>query len=864
MKRTFASKLLGPVIGLAFLAVAIAPGTGRAAAAASEPLTLNDLGYFEKPGLNVLVFSNEYNGVFFDEKTAGIELIHHGVRTATGGAVRLKPTPEQWDQIPKVVSRKVDRDNKSIEVVLRYEEFAFDSRLVVRPEADGFLLSVYLDQPLPERLEGRTGLNLEFLPSAYFEKTYLVDGQPGILPLYPSGPMRVRPADTQIRQYGGHSTFDDHGRKEYVEAEPIAAGRTLVLAPEDPQRHVTISAVTGQLELLDGRNVAQNGWLVVRTELPAKTTGKVAEWQVRADTIPGWKRAPVIGFSQVGYHPADEKVAVIELDAKAQPLPTASLFEVTADGAAVERLKGKVEPWGPYLRYNYAKFDFSAVRGPGLFFIQYGDRKSETFPISPKVYQGIWHDTLDVWFPVQMDHMFVNEAYRVWHGFAHMDDARQAPVNVQHFDGYRMGPATETAYAPGEHIPGLNVGGWFDAGDFDIRTGSHSDTVMHMVDTWELFRPARDETLVDQAGHFVDIHHPDGKPDLLQQIEHGALQLAAQQRAFGRAIPGIIEPHLSQYHHLGDASTQTDGLVYDPKLAPGQRDGDRSGNPDDRWAFTGKSPATNLASAAALAAASRALRGYNDALAEECLQAAKKAWRNEQAPAGPSEEAPFNALFRQGAEMTATLQLLIATKDKVYADKFQALVWPALDFVPQRPGMDLVPRRSIGVAVRALPYLDKAYADKLLPYVREYKDGLDALAKRNPYGVPIGRRGWAGSDEVMAWAVTNYRLHKAYPDLISREYVLRGLHYVLGCHPASNVSFVSGVGTHSKRIAYGNNRADFTFIAGGVVPGILVLKPDFPENKEDWPFLWGENEYVIDVCADYILLANMVNDLGAE
>jgi hypothetical protein len=45
----------------------------------------------EKRGLNVLVFTNEYNGMFFDEKTAGVEIIHHGVRTATGGAVRLRP-----------------------------------------------------------------------------------------------------------------------------------------------------------------------------------------------------------------------------------------------------------------------------------------------------------------------------------------------------------------------------------------------------------------------------------------------------------------------------------------------------------------------------------------------------------------------------------------------------------------------------------------------------------------------------------------------------------------------------------------------------------------------------------------------------
>ena len=44
-------------------------------------LKLNDLEYFETQGVNVFVFSNQYNGMFFDEKTAGIEIIHHGVRT---------------------------------------------------------------------------------------------------------------------------------------------------------------------------------------------------------------------------------------------------------------------------------------------------------------------------------------------------------------------------------------------------------------------------------------------------------------------------------------------------------------------------------------------------------------------------------------------------------------------------------------------------------------------------------------------------------------------------------------------------------------------------------------------------------------
>jgi hypothetical protein len=725
----------------------------------------------------------------------------------------------------------------------------------VKPSGRGFAISVVLDEPLPARLEGRAGLNLEFLPSAYFGKSYLVDGKPGLFPRHPSGPMRVRAADTQITQFAGHTTFDDRGRDEYVEVEPIAAGKVLVLAPEDAQRRVTIEARSGELMLLDGRNVAQNNWYVVRGLIPAGTTGKVAEWAVRPHTIESWTRSPVIGFSQAGYHPHQKKVAVIELDPRDEPVKTASVYQVTATGDIVEKLKAAVKPWGQYLRYHYALADFSAIEDPGLYLIEYGDQRTETFPIDAGVYQKIWHQTLDVWFPVQMDHMFVNEAYRVWHGTAHLDDARQAPVSIQHFDGYRMGPSTESPFEPGEHIPGLNVGGWFDAGDYDIRTGSHAATVMHLVETWEHFRPERDQTLVDRDQRYVDIHHPDGRPDLLQQVEQGALALVAQHRAFGRAIPGIIVPRLHQYHHLGDGVTQTDGRIYDPELEPYQSDGNRSGTPDDRWAFTDQSPAMNLASSAALAAASRALRGYDDALAEECLAAAKKAWDDEsQAPASASAN-PWEAMFRQAGELNAALQLLITTKDERYSARFDELVWPALD-----RALD----RSMAIAVRALPHMGADYESGLKPYVEKYKEQADALFEENPYGVPIRPGGWAGNEGVISWSVTNYHLHKAYPELFGPEYVLRGLSYILGSHPASNTSFVSGVGARSKTVAYGNNRADYSFIAGGVVPGVLILKPDFPENKDDWPFFWGENEYVIDICAEYILLSHAVNELVGE
>jgi hypothetical protein len=96
---------------------------------------------------------------------------------------------------------------------------------------------------------------------------------------------------------------------------------------------------------------------------------------------------------------------------------------------------------------------------------------------------------------------------------------------------------------------------------------------------------------------------------------------------------------------------------------------------------------------------------------------------------------------------------------------------------------------------------------------------------------------------------------------VGPEYTLRGVNYLLGTHPVSSVSYVSSVGTRSKLIAYGNNRADYTFIPGGMVPGFVVVDPDFPESKEDWPFLWFENEYVVPTVTQFILAANAADAL---
>ncbi|MEJ2355189.1 MAG: cellulase N-terminal Ig-like domain-containing protein, partial [candidate division WOR-3 bacterium] len=329
---------------------------------------------------------------------------------------------------------------------------------------------------------------------------------------------------------------------------------------------INIKSKDNELLLYDGRNKAQNGWYVVRSIIPADKTGKVIEWFLEANTIPNWIRTPVIGHSQLGYHPDQKKIAVIELDKNDTPFKTACLLKITEEGNFVKKHEQKIKKWGKFFRHNYFTFDFTKVKESGLYLLEYGRVRTKPFRISKDIYSDAWHPTLDIFFPVQMDHMFVNEAYRVWHGAAHLDDALQAPVNHEHFDMYAQGPTTDTPYKPGEHIPGLNIGGWFDAGDYDIRTQTHYSTITNLVLTWENFHPTRDETTIDQEKRYVDIHNPDGIPDILQQIEHGTLALIAQYRAVGHAISGIISSDLSGYTHLGDALTKTDNLIYNPEL----------------------------------------------------------------------------------------------------------------------------------------------------------------------------------------------------------------------------------------------------------------------------------------------------------
>ena len=803
----------------------------------AQDLQLNDLDYFERQGVNVLVFSNSFNGGFNDEKNSGIEIIHHGVRTVQGGAVRLNNTPEQWDLVPKMTNRRVDRENGSIEVGLRYDDYDFDSRVVVTAKGKAVEIAVYLDKPVPEKLAGEAGFNIEFLPSQYWLKTFLMDGRLNRFPRYATSQTITRPNSEKPRQFKGFKTYDDRGTDRFVDPLPLEIGHQIVVATDDPSRMIKITSEDAELKLFDGRMLAQNGWFVLRSVLPKGKTGKVVTWTVEPNAIENWIREPNIGFSQIGYIPEQPKVAVIELDKKDRMLSTASLMRINTDGSTTEAFKGDVKAWGPYFKYNYVKFDFSAVKEPGVYYIQYGNTKTNDFLIDAHVYDKITDATTDVWVPIHMNHMYVTEGYRTWHGEPFKEGYLQAPES-DHFDLHRQGPSTDTKYKPLELIPGLNVGGFFDAGDFDIETGSNINVVQNLIRAWELFKPQRDETFVSQQQRYVDLHRPDGVPDVLQFIEHGVLNLVAQAEQIGHMASTLSNSILDNYHHLGDAASITDGLHYDPSLKPYEvsADGKRSGTPDDMWAFTNRNPSLDLQAAGVFTSAARVLKGYNDELAERAQKQADRLRKE-------AESLMAQRRGRRNAQAEADYDWLTGTGDGNYRNV----------------------ARNLQTMLDSIPMKDAAYKEGLRPAVQQYADYIRSFDTQNPYGVPIGLGNWAGVNAVLNFGITVNYAHIYFPDIVKKDEVYRVANWLYGCHPYHNYSFVAVVGaTRPKQVFYGNNRADFSAIPGNVAPGLLFRKPDHFENYDDWPFLWGQNEGTIAGNTQYIIfgsaLKNIVNE----
>ena len=783
-----------------------------------ETWTLSPYEVFEAEAVAVLFYHNVYE----EGKQGGLEIIQQGTRIAGNGNLRLGMAPDQWGVLPRNGKRQVEADG-SLSISCAYPAQGINYTARLTPDGGSLRLRVDFGEALPADWAGKVGFNLELMPGAYMGKAFFLDGEAGVFSRQFNAPMHQTP--------GG-----------LLEPHLMGSGRKLVLTPEDASSRIQIEALQGELALLDGRAFAQNGWFVVRG-LPQ---AGVIEWKITPGVTPGWTRPPVIAFSQVGYHPNQPKIAAVELDAQVSEPGKARLMRIEAGGERLVK-EEKLSLWGTYLCYAYARFDFSEVRDAGLYRLEYEDQRSEVFAIHPEVYQqDVWQPTLEQYFPTQMCHVEVRDICRLWHGACHLDDAQQAPLHHEHFDSYVQRDTTETPYQPGEHIPHLDVGGWHDAGDYDLAAGSQAKTTLVLALAREAFGVESDQTTVKKAERQVLMHVPDGVPDIVQQVAHGAENLVSGYRAAGHSFIGIIEGTLAQYIQLSDPCLITDNRV----------------SADDRLAFTHRHTTLEYQVSAAMAASSRVLRGWDEALAEECLSWARQAWAFEQANEPQVGPNCYVWARHELAEVLAAIELLITTGEEAYREKVLALEGRVMDNLP-----------VLGwAAARALPWLrDADFAARLKAGLAAFARETAAEAAANPFGVPYSDETWRKQGAVwgVGWgflsdAVEFYYLNRAFPDLFSRDLLASILGYTLGCHPVSNASLVSGVGAKSLTIAYGINRADWTYQPGGVVSGPALICPNYPELLDPFPWLWMQKEYVMGGAATYIFTVLAVNEVYGE
>ncbi len=807
----------------------------RESAACGKGFALDvSTGYFRNNGVDVMAFDDIYPA----GHQSGVSILMHGNRVATNGDIRFEQTPGQWQPVPKQGERKLDEADNAIVTSLSYPDlsghlkgfnpmiypdYQFSYIVKVKGEGERVKVTVDLSEPIPEEYVGKICFNLELFPGALFGKPWIMDGKQGIFPRQANGPtlsmetnyLRTGNLPTQDaladreRLAGGNKGYNPIIADDII-AAPYAVGKRFTVRPDDPYNRFTIQSEGAELKLYDGRMNHNNGWFVVSSEVPAGATAGAIEWVITPNVVEDWIYPPVVQVSQVGYHARQKKVAIVELDKRDSKREKAVLCRITENGEEPVRvLEG--EEWGRFLRYNYLRFDFTAQEAEGLYKVRYGASESAIFRIAADVYdRGVWQPVLEYFLPVQMCHMRVNEKYRVWHDLCHDDDARMAPVNYNHFDGYAQGPSTLTKFKPGDVVPGLNVGGWHDAGDYDLRVESQSGDVYILSLAYEAFHVDYDVTTIDQARKVTEIHQPDGKNDILQQVEHGALSVVGAYRSMGRLYRGIICNDLRQYCLLGDGAAMTDGI---------------KGNDDDRWVFTEDNPPRELTTAAHLAAAARALKGFNDELSEHSLAAAKELYQvtNAQGDA-------------RSSKIHAAVELLLTTGDEEY----RAHLLSERQFI-----QDHIEKLGWIISRAVEKIGDEAFTEAMRAAMRTLKAHFDELSAETPYGIPYRPYIWGAGWDIQRLGFQYYFLNRAFPDVFQPDLLFNALNFVLGCHPGSNTaSFASGVGARSATVAYGITRADWSYIPGGVVSGTALIRPDFPELLE-FPFLWQQTEYVL-------------------
>lgn len=325
-------------------------------ALASSAFVLTSDGYFVNQGVNVMAFDDIYP----EGHQSGVSVIMHANRIATNGDIRLEHTPGQWQPVPLQGNRTVDNVTNTIKTFLSfpdasrdltgfnpmiYPDITFNYNVTVTGENESVLVTVDLDRPIPVEFLGKVGFNLELFPGALYGKPWIMDDKGGIFPRQPNGPTKSVKSNADHR-----GNFNKEGkadpdrlegyRKRFspivaddIIAEPYCTGKKFTVRPDSDEGRITFESLTANIELYDGRMNHNNGWFVLHSDVPEGATVGAVKWRITPNVLDGWLYKPVVEVSQVGYHPKQEKISIIELDRNDNsPILNATLFRITIEG----------------------------------------------------------------------------------------------------------------------------------------------------------------------------------------------------------------------------------------------------------------------------------------------------------------------------------------------------------------------------------------------------------------------------------------------------------------------------------------------------------------------------------------------------
>ncbi len=324
-------------------------------------IRLNSEEYFSAPGFSFLVFHNNYQVGF----QGGLQMIQNGQRILDSGDFYAFPRQREQRLHQEVLRRIVKPERSTATVEGEVSDWHLKYRLICSTDGETMAVTLKTLSPITGAQVREAGFRIWIYPGDYYSKSYRGDHGGGIFP----------------RQYTGQRVLTE--------------GTTnLLIAAEDSAYRFHVTRTGGTLRLADNRANSPEPWFSIEAPLSSGAGESEVNVQITPSLLQGWRKTPVIAISQAGYHPAQSKRAVIELDPRDDFKSEARLYRLERNGDWKLVKRSQCTSWGKFLRYQYATFDFTEVRETGVYKLEFKEQEAGPFPIHNAVYEAAWQPTL--------------------------------------------------------------------------------------------------------------------------------------------------------------------------------------------------------------------------------------------------------------------------------------------------------------------------------------------------------------------------------------------------------------------------------------------------------------------------------------